>query len=285
MRIIKARRLDHTADRCGDVVEDMQRLPPDLRNLFDGLCGEFRGCDVDEHVGTSGFELDDVVVDGGFGGFKAFLGDDHRGGLGAEPVFEALEVVLAVIVVLIQHRDLGVRLLLQEVFGVDPGLALIVRLPSHGPGKILGVIPLGGAGRDEQLRHFLRIHVFVDRRVWRGAERIENQQHLIALDQFARLLNRLWRAVAVVVADEIDLAAVDAASIVDLLEIRGFGLADHAVGRRGAAIRHDVADLDFGICGAGVVFLLGERAGGGGREHDKSGRRDDAGTKRHSGSP
>ena len=42
-------------------------------------------------------------------GLVAVLGDDHRGCLGAEPVLQALEVVLAVVVVLIEHRDLGVR--------------------------------------------------------------------------------------------------------------------------------------------------------------------------------
>ena len=37
------------------------------------------------------------------------------------------------------------------------------------------------------------------------------EKHLVALDQLARLLDRLRRAVAVVIGDEVDLAAVDAA--------------------------------------------------------------------------
>ena len=64
--------------------------------------------------------------------------------------------------------------------------------------------------------------------------------------------------IGVVIADEVDLAAVDAAVVVDLLEIGGFGLADHAVGGGRSAVGHDVADLDFGVGGAGVVFLLRE---------------------------
>jgi len=62
---------------------------------------------------------------------------------------------------------------------------------------------------------------------WRNsarAERVENEQHLVALHQLAGLLNRLRRAVTVVIADEIDLAAVDAADVIDLLEVGGFGL-------------------------------------------------------------
>jgi len=73
-----------------------------------------------------------------------------------------------------------------------------------------------------------------------------------------RLFHRLGRAVAVVVGDEIDLAAVDAALGVDLLEVGVLGLADHAIGGRRSAIGHDVADLDFGVGGAGIVFLLSE---------------------------
>ena len=95
---------------------------------------------------------------------------------------------------------------------------------------------------------------------WR-AERLEHQQHLVALHQLARLLDGLRRAEGVVIADEIDLAAVDAALGVDLLEIGRLRLADGAIGRRRTAIGHDIADLDLGIAGAGIVFLLGRRRG------------------------
>ena len=139
-------------------------------------------------------------------------------------------------------------------------LALVARLPAHRPREVLRVVPLGGAGGDEQLRHLLRVHVFVDRRIRRRAERIEDEQDFVALHELARLLDRLGRAIAVVIADEVDLAAVDAAGVVDHLEVGGLGLADHAVSGSGTAIRHDVADLDFGIGRAGIVFLLRERA-------------------------
>jgi hypothetical protein len=67
------------------------------------------------------------------------------------------------------------------------------------------------------------------------SERLEQQQDLVALDQLARLLDGLRRAEGVVIADEGDLAAVDAAFGVDLVEIGGLGLADGAVsGRRPA---------------------------------------------------
>ena len=93
------------------------------------------------------------------------------------------------------------------------------------------------------------------------------------LDQLARQLDRLRRAVAVVVGDEVDLAAVDAALVVDHLEVGGDRLADRAVGRGRPAVRHGVADLDLGVARARVVFLL--RRGGpcGEGQRDKPARR------------
>ena len=165
-----------------------------------------------------------------------------------------------------------VRLLLEDELGVDLRLALVARLPAHGPGELLRIVPLGGAGGDEQLRHLLGVQIFLDRGVRRRSERIEHHQHFVALDQLARLLDRLGRAVAVVIGDEVDLAAVDAALIVDHLEIGFLGLADKPVGRCGTAVRHDVADLDFGVGRAGVVLLLGECAAGNGDAEDGGSR-------------
>ena len=137
-------------------------------------------------------------------------------------------------------------------------LALIIRLPAHRPREMLRIAPFGGAGRDEKLRHLLGVAVFVDRGVGRRAERVEQQQHAVAFDQLAHLLDGLRRAVAVVIGNEIDLAAVYPALLVDHVEKGGLRLADHAVGRGRAAIRVRVADLDLGVAGAGVVFLLRE---------------------------
>src|SRR6266581_549573 len=147
-----------------------------------------------------------------------------------------------------------------EILRVDAPLALVARLPSHGPGKVLRVVPLGGAGRHEQLRHLFGIHVFLDRGVRRRPEAVENQQDLVTFDELARLLYRLGRAVAVVIGDEPDVAAVDAALGVDLVEIRRNRLAVDAVGRGRPAVGYDVPDLDLGVAGARVVALL--RVGG-----------------------
>jgi hypothetical protein len=89
-----------------------------------------------------------------------------------------------------------------------------------------------------------------------GSQRLENQQDFVAFHKLARLLYRLGRAVGVVIGNEVDLAAVDAAFGVDLVEVSRFRLADHAIGGSGTAIGHDIADLDFSVGRAGIVFLL-----------------------------
>src|SRR5262249_40718678 len=106
----------------------------------------------------------------------------------------------------------------------------------------------------------------LDRGVGRRAERIEGREHLILLDELAYHLDGLRRAVAVVPGDEVDLAAVDAALLVDHVEVGGLGLADRAVARSRAAVRHGVAELDFGVAGAGSVLARSQSQSAGNNE-------------------
>ena len=59
----------------------------------------------------------------------------------AEPVFQTFQIILTEIVILIQHGDLAVRMIINKVFRVDMSLCLITRLKSHRPWKIFGIIP------------------------------------------------------------------------------------------------------------------------------------------------
>ena len=127
-------------------------------------------------------------------------------------------------------------------------------------GNFSGFGELLGAGGNEQLRHLVGVEIGAGGEVQRRAEHAEHHGHFVLLDQAAGLLDRLRRAVAVVDRNEGDLAAVDAAAVVDHLEEGGFGLADLAVGRGRTAIGDGLTDLDFGVADAGAVFLLRESA-------------------------
>jgi hypothetical protein len=114
----------------------------------------------------------------------------------------------------------------------------------------------------------LALQIFGDRGVMRGADRGEDQRDLVALHQPPRLLHGFRRRVAVVQRNQIDLAAVDAAALVDHLEIADLALAQRAERGYRAAVGHGLADLDFG-CGDAAHVGGGQRRG---QCHDRKGR-------------
>jgi hypothetical protein len=78
-------------------------------------------------------------------------------------------------------------------------------------------------------------------------------KHLFVLDEPPRLLEGVWRAVGVIQADEIDLAAIDPAQLVDHPEIGRLGATDHSIGGGRAAVGHGLADLDFSLRDPGRI--------------------------------
>ena len=87
-----------------------------------------------------------------------------------------------------------------------------------------------------------------------GTERAEHQQHFLLLDEFSCLLDCLGWGICVVEADELDLAAIDAALGVDLLEIGLLRAADDAEAGCRAAIGQRLPDADL------VLVALGQSA-------------------------
>src|SRR6185312_9609642 len=81
------------------------------------------------------------------------------------------------------------------------------------------------------------------------------------------------RRVAVIEAQQIDLAAVDAAFIVDHGDIGRFRAADRAIGRGRPAIGHGLADLDLAGADAGRVLVLRQGGRCGERHRGKQQRR------------
>src|ERR1700704_1271686 len=106
---------------------------------------------------------------------------------------------------------------------------------------MLGVIPLAAAVSEKQLRDASVVQIALDRGVGDVAQTLEDEGDLVLLDQFANLLDGLRRAVAVVTADQRQLAAIDAAAVVDRFEVREFGPPDGAVAGQRATVRHGLA--------------------------------------------
>ena len=175
------------------------------------------------------------------------------------PILEARQVFLAHIYVYVKDADLGVRIVLQQILRVDAPLVFGRRLPSHRPGEILRIAESLVGGRDKELGHFPVIQVFLDSNIHRPAQALKNQKDLVALNELARLFDRFRGIGAIVIADELDLASVDAALRIDLVEVSSFGLSDDAVRRDRTTVRHGVADLYFGVAGARIVLFLSKR--------------------------
>ena len=76
------------------------------------------------------------------------------------------------------------------------------------------------AAPDEELRHLVRVQVVAHRERVLGADRVEDREHAFLFDELLRELDRLDRVVLVVLDLVDDLAPVDAAVRIDVVEVR-----------------------------------------------------------------
>ena len=134
---------------------------------------------------------------------------------------------------------------------------------------MLRIVPAAGAARREQLRDLLGVEVFLRGDVRAGAEHREHRQHLVALGEAPHLLDRLRRRIAVVHAEQLDLAAVDAALVVEHLEIGDLGAANRGIGGGRSRVGHGLPELDRRVGRAGVV-VSGRRGRSGAQRRKQS---------------
>src|SRR3954447_21424126 len=69
------------------------------------------------------------------------------------------------------------RQMIQDIPRVNASFGLVRRQPTHGPWKAFVIAELSSSARDEQLRHPLLVHVFLDCVVGLGSRTSEDQQH------------------------------------------------------------------------------------------------------------
>ena len=193
---------DRTAGRARR--EQLQRLPAELGHLADRLRRRLAGGDVVENVRARFREIDELRIDRRIGQIIGLL-HDHLGGAAGirQNLLERAEEVAAEIVVLVEDADLGVRLHGHDVLGENARFGRIQRQPRHGPFVVLRIVPFRRAGVEQQLRHALRIEIFMHGGLRRGAERAEQRQHFLLLDQPPRRLDTFRRAVGVIQCEEL----------------------------------------------------------------------------------
>ncbi|TML55035.1 MAG: hypothetical protein E6G15_04710 [Actinobacteria bacterium] len=104
---------------------------------------------------------------------------------------QAAQQVLAVIAVLVEHRDPGLRPVLDDVVAVDVALALEARQVAHRPPVLLvAVRDPRRSGAGEELGDAERVQVAADRERVLGPDGVEDREDLVLLDEAAGLLQR-----------------------------------------------------------------------------------------------
>jgi hypothetical protein len=109
------------------------------------------------------------------------------------------------------------------------------------------IAPAVGTALDEQLRNFAIVEIFRNLELRGRANRPESKGDMLHFDKLARLVPGSPRHEAVVDADQVDLAAIDAALIVDHLHVGLLGQTERREPGARTGIRHRLADLDLGI--------------------------------------
>ncbi len=176
-----------------------------------------------------------------------------------ERALHAGKSVAAEGIVLVEDTDAGEVAILGEVLDPRFGLRTITRADVDDVRKLEVAQEFGAAERADEgnvpgARDRNRRHR------GRRAHGADQREHLVVLDQVQRLRHRAVGVVAVVAADELELAAVDAAPGVDLGE-RGDDALPHALPERGGGAfqRGGLAEQDRIIADAGLVAPGRER--------------------------
>ena len=207
-------------------------------------------------VGRDGEQHGDVRLGGGDGGdLRAHVGvaglvalpADHLAG--RDVLVEAGDAVLPEVVVLVEVGDLLAGEVVLDVLAEDLAFDQVVGLPAERLLVLGGFVPAPAARGDEQVRHPLAVEEVHDLGVGRGAQSAHHREDVVLEDEFLGHLDGLGRVVAVVLVTEVDLAAVDAAVGVDVVEVRLGAHRDVAVAGRGRAGQRLVAADDDAVLG------------------------------------
>ena len=244
------------------------RLPGELLGRDDRLDEELRR--REQHQGVRAGRLQPRHLRDDVRGRQlvGLRGDDPRP-LAGERARQAARHVLAELGVLVEDADLRARPRANEIAADDRALALVARQEADRPRVARRASAEGlGAVAGEQVRHPLRVQVVADREVVGGADRVEDREHAVLLDEAPCLLDGLRGVVCVVVEAVLDLPAVHAAARVDVVEVRPGARADAAERGCFAGERHRSADQDRRLRDARLCHA--RRAGRGAR-----GERDD----------
>jgi hypothetical protein len=120
----------------------------------------------------------------------------------------------------------------------------------------LRIVEAAAASRDEDLRHLVLVEVFLHGDIGNGADGPDLGENAIVINELAGLFNRFRRAERILERDQVDLPAVDAALLVQHLEIADHDTAIARKGGRRPAIGNRLAYFDFGVRNARAIHFF-----------------------------
>lgn len=139
--------------RSGGREQQAQRFPANVGHLADGLHGVFRRTEVDNGLGSRILEQGDLRRDRGVGQLEALPLDDDALGSLAETLLQPGARLLEADGILHQNSDLRIRLMIEDVLGVNATFGPERGQERYAPGKMLWVVKPAGASAEEE---FLR---------------------------------------------------------------------------------------------------------------------------------
>ncbi|MEY9133268.1 hypothetical protein ACVIWV_000847 [Bradyrhizobium diazoefficiens] len=237
-------------------------------------------CELDElGAGTVGPDHDDGL---GFGALDHPPGRGDGAGVALEGAFggeleaapgkralHADKSIAAEGIILIEDADAGEPAVLGEVLDPCLGLRAVARADVDDVWKLEVAQELGAGERTDE-RDFPGAGDRYRRHRGRRADRADQREHLVVLEQLQRLRHGTIGVIAVVAADELELAAMDAALAVDLGERRDDALPHALPERRGGAFEcGHLAEQDRIVADADLIAF--RRQHGRGQQCDGQG--------------
>ena len=243
LRILRTCRLNHGRIGIGDRGHEMRRPPAEFGASLDRHGREFRRGELHENVGAGRLHPGKIRIEVGIRDLVGNLDRDRN--LAAETLLQALQIFRAHDVILIEDGNLAARMVFQQVLRIDVGFVHIGRQEAHAPWRLARLIHVLRARQGKKPRHLFRIQVGLGRRVGGGADGAHREQNLVLLDQLAGHIQGFFWIVAVVINDHVDLAAIDPALGIDLVEIGRNDLGLDGIGGGRTGYRRSRADADL----------------------------------------
>jgi hypothetical protein len=186
--------------------------------LADRLCREFRRAGHEQRAGAGALETDHLRIYGRLGHLVGRR-DHLLLEIALQDMLECGNVIFAEVVILIEDRVFRIGQRLGQILGVNLPFGVVAHETRGRQRERRNVGELARAGHDRDRRYASRLQIFRGRRIAGRTELAEHERHLVAFDELAGMLDRLRRAVGIVIGDVVDRAPIDAATIVDVLDV------------------------------------------------------------------